>query len=399
MKLPLSALLSQVLVAFTVELDNEFERRMGDAGQPGSPLSLVVWLNLMRFITDACVSVHDLAKQALAQEKQIKGELGCLERWRFVVLEGDPADDRPVPLRAHRLAGRILRDGWGSGRGIRSSWMVRLTGRGRAACEIWPPLLAAIERRWQGRFGEDEIATLRDCLEKVAGQIEVELPYGLPASWEVSEEYAPRTAHHDRNLPLPVLLSQLLLAFTLEFDRESRTPLSLCANTLRVLGEKPIPEADIPRLTGGSPETAGIGWQIKPYIIVEPDPNARRGKVVRLSPLGLRAQQTYHELVEKIELRWEEKFGKQNIRRLRKSLEQLLSRRSGDRTPLSEGLVPAEGTLRAGHQRPALGRRDVGAAARQRMRHLVEQTEMFQRDPAGSLPHYPLWDMNRGFGP
>ena len=22
-----------------------------------------------------------------------------------------------------------------------------------------------------------------------------------------------------------------------------------------------------------------------------------------------------------------------------------------------------------------------------------------QRDPAGTLPHYPLWDMNRGFGP
>ena len=29
---PLSALLSQVLVAFTVEFDNEFELRMGEAG-------------------------------------------------------------------------------------------------------------------------------------------------------------------------------------------------------------------------------------------------------------------------------------------------------------------------------------------------------------------------------
>jgi hypothetical protein len=31
----LSALLSQVLVAFTVEFDNEFERRMSEAGDPG----------------------------------------------------------------------------------------------------------------------------------------------------------------------------------------------------------------------------------------------------------------------------------------------------------------------------------------------------------------------------
>jgi hypothetical protein len=46
-----------------------------------------------------------------------------------------------------------------------------------------------------------------------------------------------------------------------------------------------------------------------------------------------------------------------------------------------------------------LGRRDVGAAALQRMRDLVAQTEMFIRDPVGTLPHYPAWDMNRGFGP
>jgi hypothetical protein len=48
---------------------------------------------------------------------------------------------------------------------------------------------------------------------------------------------------------------------------------------------------------------------------------------------------------------------------------------------------------------PALGRRTVGPAARQRMRDLVAQTAEFMRDPAGTLPHHPLWDMNRGFGP
>jgi len=29
----------------------------------------------------------------------------------------------------------------------------------------------------------------------------------------------------------------------------------------------------------------------------------------------------------------------------------------------------------------------------------VEFDNDFVRDPAGTLPHYPLWDMNRGFGP
>jgi DNA-binding response OmpR family regulator len=55
--------------------------------------------------------------------------------------------------------------------------------------------------------------------------------------------------------------------------------------------------------------------------------------------------------------------------------------------------------VRSGTQAPALGRRDVGAAARQRMRDLAAQTQMFVQDPVNRLPHFPLWDMNRGFGP
>lgn len=198
---------------------------------------------------------------------------------------------------------------------------------------------------------------------------------------------------------LPALLSQALLSFTIEFERESGAPLWLCANILRVLGERPIRDSDIPRLTGGSPETSGIGWQIKPYIVIEPDPAAKRGKVVRLSPLGLAAQQMYRDLTAAIEKRWEAKFGKDKIGRLRESLRELFVPRSGDRLLLAEGLVPAAGTVRSGADAPALGRRDIAAAAKQRMRDLVAQTAVFVRDPAGALPHYPLWDMNRGFGP
>jgi len=56
-----------------------------------------------------------------------------LERWGFSVLQADPADDRAIPARAHRRAAGMLRDGWGSARGIRSAWMVHLTGKGRKA--------------------------------------------------------------------------------------------------------------------------------------------------------------------------------------------------------------------------------------------------------------------------
>src|SRR5580658_9552382 len=100
----LSALLSQVLVAFTVEFDNEFERRMGEAGYPGARLSLLVWANLLRFTAAGAISVRDLTAQATVPATQVKSLLGCLERWRFIVLEQpDPSPQR--------------RPGWGSGRG------------------------------------------------------------------------------------------------------------------------------------------------------------------------------------------------------------------------------------------------------------------------------------------
>jgi hypothetical protein len=392
-------LLSQTLVAFTIELDNEFERRMGEAGYPGARLSLVVWLNLMRFIPTAGIAVRDLAAHALVPDKRIKLELGCLERWRFIFMQPASDDDRPIPVAAHRQAGRVLRDGWGSGRGIRTDWIVRLTPKAAKAAEIWPPVFDEIERRWQTRFGSEEITSLRNSLLAIVFRLDLDLPQGFPGDWPLTPPYPRRVRRGTDSLALPALLSQALLAFALEFDRESRAPLALCANGLRVLGEKPVREAEIPRLTGGSPETSGIGWQLKPYIIVEPDPSGARGKLVRLSPLGVSAQQTYYRLTDEIEKRWEERFGGEEMRRLRESLQGLITRRDEYGVALAAALRPPSGVARAGEQTPGLGRRDVGAAARQRMRELVAQSHAFVSDPAGTLPHYPLWDINRGFGP
>ena len=47
-RFPLSTLLSHILVAFTVELDNAFERRLRDSGQTPRVTSFVMWANFMR---------------------------------------------------------------------------------------------------------------------------------------------------------------------------------------------------------------------------------------------------------------------------------------------------------------------------------------------------------------
>jgi hypothetical protein len=371
---PLSALLSQILVAYTVEIDCEFERRMLQTQSRSPRLSLVVWLNMLRFLADGPVSVRTLAARALTGEDGVKAWLGCLERWGVVALQPG------------------MRAGFGSGRGIRADWPVRLTASGETAVGIWPGLVPEIDARWSTRFGQDA-TKLRRSLEAVERQIELELPQGLPVALLKLPEFGPRkSAAHDP-LPLPVLLSRVLLGFALEFECESQTPISLCANAIRVLSNQPLPEAEIPRRTGCSEETAGIGWQHKPYIVVERDPARGRGKFVRLSEAGIEAQQEYSSRTRDIEARWTKRFPSAP-EQIRESLTILLKR--GE---LSDGLKPPPGTARAGAQTPALGRLDIGPAARQRTRDLLAQTEAFVRDPAGTLPHYPLWDMNRGFGP
>ena len=371
---PLSALLSQTLVAYTVELDCEFERRMLETPSRGARLSLVIWLNLLRFLADGPASVRTLASHSLAAEEQVKHQLGCLERWGFILLQPGK------------------RAGFGSGRGIRADWLVRLTASGQMAVQLWPELIAKIEARWSSRFG-DEASRLHSSLEVIEHQLGLELPRGLPGAILKLPEFTPRKSAAVDGLPLPVLLSRVLLAFALDFERDSRTPISLCANTIRILSDEPIPEAEISKRTGCSDETSGIGWQLRPYVLVETDPARGCGKFVRLSEAGIKAQHKYYGLARHIEETWSKRF-RGPAGELRESLTTLLKR-----SQLSEGLKPPPDTTRAGVQTPALGRRDIGPAARKRTRDLVVQTEDFVRDPASTLPHYPLWDMNRGFGP
>ena len=385
----LSALLSQVLVAFTLEVDDEFELRMRDAGHPGISLSLNLWANLIRFIGDEGITVRDLAAAALATESCIKFQLGCLERWRLATLHSSPNGDRME-----------RREGWGSGRGIRGTWTVRLTARGMAANSVWPELPGIVESRWEIRYGGDEIANLRQLLQQFVDTREVELPRFLPfLSFDRTTFPNRFGSGRSETDDLSSLLSRILIIFRLEFEQQSKLPLELCANTLRILGSEPIKEAEIPRLTGGSPEVMGIGWQTKPYVVVTPDPSAKRGKVVSLSAQGVQAKKAYEELNERIERGWELRFGTQTIQLLRESLLTFFEPDASGRARISQGLIPSPGTARAGHPIPSLGRREVAAAAKQRARDKFAQSRSFVDDPWNTLPHYPVWDMNRGYGP
>ena len=68
-RLPLSALLSQALVAFTIEFDNEFEHRTphrttDHGGSPSDPwlVSMVFWQMLMRFVPADGISAREFQR-------------------------------------------------------------------------------------------------------------------------------------------------------------------------------------------------------------------------------------------------------------------------------------------------------------------------------------------------
>jgi hypothetical protein len=55
--LPLSALLSQALVAFTIEFDNEAEHQLHARTEARPfPVSLVIWYNCLRYVGEGSIA-------------------------------------------------------------------------------------------------------------------------------------------------------------------------------------------------------------------------------------------------------------------------------------------------------------------------------------------------------
>ena len=176
-----------------------------------------------------------------------------------------------------------------------------------------------------------------------------------------------------REPDLSVLLAQVLLAFTLDFERESPVSLAVSANALRVLTDDGIRVRDLPGLTGVSKESLSMAVGVlsrRGYAIVQPDP-AGRGKLVRLTPQGRSAQDDQASLLAAVERRWLTRFGAGQVGALRRALRAIIEKRDDGGPGLAAGLRPYPD----------------GWRAQPRFR---SQTKAVLDDPAGALPRYPM---------
>jgi DNA-binding MarR family transcriptional regulator len=356
-ELPFSALLSQALVAFTIELDNEFERRMPHrttnfgVGGPaaltaeGHPLrrpwtvSFVMWANLLQFVDEQGVTVRELRSRARLTRLPLAG----MTRWGYVEVGAEPGDHRP------RTPAQDL--------------VVTPTAAGIEAKKVWQPLVAEIEQRWQERFGVDQLDGLREPLVAIAGRLDMALPQYLPIlgyglrielpqhEWRITGG----EVESDAAAGLPTLLSRVLLCFTLEFERQSEPSLAVCANVLRVADGPGARIRDLPGRAGVSKASISmaVGFlQKHSYATATADPLDPRAQILRLTARGHDALIAYRELNGAIEDRWQERFGEANVWGLRTSLETLAGNSGGASSPLLLGLTPWSGSWRASIGRP-----------------------------------------------
>lgn len=347
---PLTTPLSQLLVAFTIELDNDFESRMAAAASGRFRVSLVMWSNFLRLIGDG-ITVRDLPDEAGLPQARMLSTLGGMERWRYVFVGPEELTEPPEEKR----------DGYGSARGVRPEWVVRPTATGRAAQELWPPLLGEVEARWEQRFGPAAVADLRAAARALVEPLDHDLPEYLPIVVGTTGMVAEIVERERRGPPpdtLVALLAQALLAYTLEYERDSDLSLPLSENVVCVLAEGETTVGDLPAAGGISKEAVAMAltWLTKNgYGEVE----AKRARLTargreRLARLAARHYEVEARLGDA-------------ARAVRTALKPILARPE----QIAAGLNPTQGAWRG--EPPYL-----------------EQTLRVLADPLAHLPRYPM---------
>jgi len=348
-RLPLSALLSQALVAFTIEFDNEAERQIphstsnhGSTGGLHTPwlVSLAMYANCMQHIGPDGITVSDLIRRA----RTITNFRG-MHRWGYITFKPGAQSKSRKP------------DG---------TWIVTAKPGGRIAQEVWWPLFDVIENRWCERFGSDDVATLRESLQTIVAQLDPELPDCLPilgyglrsvpfkgkstAKKRVQKETPRDPVSPPSTLPLSALLSKVVLAFAREFEAESDVSLAICANVLRLVDKDGARLAELPIASGVSKESIAMAVTFlkgQGYAAIESN---NRTRILRLTAKGQMAKAAYLKLVAEIEDRWNKQFGKAIS-----TLYSSLARLAGDSTsssPLFRGLKPYPENWRAKVSQP-----------------------------------------------
>lgn len=368
-KAPISTSLSQLLVAFTIEVDEEFESAMphsatvknGAGLKGGGPwlVSQVMWSNYLRHIDNQGTPVGVLQDRARVSRSTIKSRLNHLEWWGYVTVSADKGMNY-------------------------AEQFVKLTAGGRKASALFEPLHSLIEGRWRARFGDTAIDELRAAL----GPFVAAAPEGFPRFMPIvdyddgmrTEIVLPDTQVDTTETTddLSTLLSHALLLLTIAFESKSPVSLPHYANVLRVLGKSPTAIKDVPLAAGVSKQAidASITFLTKAGLVSSDGKGAKA--LVSLTPAGQVARTAAKAALTAVERSWDRQFSTEHVDRLRRALDRVLSLGEGPASVMAEGLAPHEGSWRS-------------------HKNYRPQTEAVLANPLGALPHHPMGLHRGGF--
>jgi hypothetical protein len=269
---------------------------------------------------------------------------------RIVDLGGVPTKQVPALSRLSRRTIRpALRDT------ARAGWIdvsptgVTLTAAGERTREAWLARVPEAEQAWATAVGPDRAEALRGATATVVARFDLELPHypisygavdssvtGGVAGSRPGQEGPPRIPPHGDDwrpviraearadtvagLPLMALLSQALLAYTIDCDAAGLGSLAVIEGLTAGFGARDsVPLAELPRALGvtGSGRT---GLERHRYVTVVPDPDEPGRKLATLLPRGLRARDRRESLLTDVESAWSDRYGRNEVAALRAAL-------------------------------------------------------------------------------
>ena len=231
-RLPLSALLAKILVAYVVEFDNEFEHQVphrttrygSTPGIANAPwlVSMAMWIRFMRYIPVEGITFSELKSNLAISSKGLKTWLTRLGKW-WGYLEIDAPDAA------------------GAWEHMSLSTNIRPTTGGRVAIECWKTLLPTMENRWRKRFGNRVFDALESSLKQLTAQLHPAIPTHFPIlEYEDRKSRAARLQLSARECSLQEHVAKVLLAFESDFNIKSSATLAVCANVLRITPDSGI---------------------------------------------------------------------------------------------------------------------------------------------------------------
>jgi hypothetical protein len=266
------------------------------AGRDGLP-SLDGWANLLRVLDAGGVRRRELPTLLRLSKRAVSSRVSAAARRGWI---DEPASDGANAL-------------------------IRLTGRGADVVAQWKPVARAGEARWREQVGSDRATAVLTALGTVVATFPLEHPH-YPASYGTvdasitggpGEDWKPVPRQGNNTvagLSMCALISQALVAFSIDYERLSPVPLSVTASILRRVPRAGAPLRDI----GASAHLSTMSRHGFVYV----DGDGDRATVY-LTAKGHAVSSAFEGRVEAVEHAWRQRFGAEAVSNLRQALEDL----------------------------------------------------------------------------